>query len=203
MTTTSSYSSVSTGFPAPEGLGGKKECLARCQTQPARLRHTATNGEPRCRRSPFTGLLPGLIVAAVLLSYPSAFSEDIPIDPLAWPVAVKEAKPWTRWWWLGSAVDEKNITRQLEQCAATGLGGVEICPIYGAMGAESRFLRYLSPEWMKMLAHTTREATRLGLGVDLTTGTGWPFGGPMVGEDHAAGDLEMVKEGKTGNGANC
>ena len=31
-----------------------------------------------------------------------------------------------------------------------------------------------------MLEHTAREAKRLGLGVDMATGTGWPFGGPVV-----------------------
>jgi hypothetical protein len=33
-----------------------------------------------------------------------------------------------------------------------------------------------------MLEHTLREASRLGLGVDMATGTGWPFGGPGVAE---------------------
>ena len=27
-----------------------------------------------------------------------------------WPDAPAEARPGTRWWWLGSAVDEKNLT---------------------------------------------------------------------------------------------
>ena len=98
-----------------------------------------------------------------------------------WPPATRDSRPWTRWWWLGSAVDEANLTRQLEQLAAAGFGGVEICPIYGAKGWEDRYVPFLSPRWMELLAHTTREARRLSLGVDLTTGTGWPFGGPGRG----------------------
>ena len=40
-----------------------------------------------------------------------------------------------------------------------------------------------------MLEHTGREAKRLGLGVDMATGTGWPFGGPLVPiEDANSGD---------------
>ncbi len=101
-------------------------------------------------------------------------------DPAAWPPATRESRPWTRWWWPGSAVDPANLTAQLEQFAAAGLGGVEITPIYGAQGAESRYVPFLSPAWMEMLAHTGREARRLGLGVDMATGTGWPFGGPWV-----------------------
>ena len=107
------------------------------------------------------------------------------LDPLAWPTPTAENRPWTRWWWLGSAVDKENLTLQLEQFKAAGIGGVEICPIYGAKGFEDRYIDYLSPKWLEMLAHTINEAKRLGMGVDLTTGTGWPFGGPEVTKDDA------------------
>ncbi|MFN3381548.1 MAG: glycosyl hydrolase, partial [Runella zeae] len=43
-----------------------------------------------------------------------------------------------------------------------------------------------SPRWMQVLTHTILEGKRLGLGVDMTTGTGWPFGGPNVTPDLAA-----------------
>ncbi len=95
---------------------------------------------------------------------------------------VDTTKPWTRWWWPGSAVDKAGVTAQLEKLAAAGLGGVEITPIYGARGYENRYLEFLSPEYMAMLEHTAREARRLGMGVDMATGTGWPFGGPWVTE---------------------
>ncbi len=36
-----------------------------------------------------------------------------------------------------------------------------------------------------MFEHTLKEADRLGMGVDLATGTGWPFGGLWVGADDA------------------
>jgi hypothetical protein len=98
----------------------------------------------------------------------------------AWPATTQTAKPWTRWWWPGSAVDRKNITAQLEAIAAAGIGGVEITPIYGALGSGARYLDFLSPQWVEMLGYTASEARRLGLGVDMATGTGWPFGGPMV-----------------------
>ncbi len=126
---------------------------------------------------------------------------DFPTDPLGWPAVTSVGKPWTRWWWLGSAVDKPNLTHQLEEFAKAGIGGVEICPIYGAVGAESRSLDFLSPEWMKMLAHTTSEAKRLGLGVDMTTGTGWPFGGPQVTPDMASEDLEIIRKQAGGGNA--
>ncbi|MEJ6980666.1 glycosyl hydrolase [Pedobacter sp. P351] len=106
-----------------------------------------------------------------------------------WPEVKKETKPWTRWWWMGNAVDEKNISALLSNYNKTGFGGVEIAPIYGAIGYESRYLQYLSPDWIKMLNHTVKEAGSLGMGVDLTNGTGWPFGGPQVPAEHAASRL--------------
>ena len=105
---------------------------------------------------------------------------------LAWPEITRENKPWTRWWWPGSGVDKASLTLQLEQFAAAGLGGVEITPIYGAKGYEDRYLTFLSPKWLEMLEHTAREAQRLGLGVDMATGTGWPFGGPWIDPAHAS-----------------
>jgi len=127
-----------------------------------------------------------LIAASLLLSLPSFSQSPASADSLGWPELTKENKPWTRWWWPGSGVDQASLTRQLEQFAAAGLGGVEITPIYGAKGYEGRYINYLSPKWVEMLAHTGREAQRLGLGVDMATGTGWPFGGPWVPPADAA-----------------
>ncbi|MBU6309434.1 MAG: glycoside hydrolase [Planctomycetes bacterium] len=112
----------------------------------------------------------------------------------SWPAVTAECRPWTRWWWLGSAVDKRNLTAELEAIAAAGFGGVEITPIYGAKGAEERFLPFLSPEYVAALEFTCAEAARLGLGVDMATGTGWPFGGPHVGPD----DAELRIAGKEG-----
>ena len=117
-----------------------------------------------------------------------------------WPPITHETRPWTRWWWLGSAVDEAGLTWELEALRAAGLGGVEITPIYGAAGAESRFVPFLSARWMKLLEHTLQEAQRVGLGVDMATGTGWPFGGPWVGERDACRSL-MIKTWTLDGGA--
>ncbi len=113
----------------------------------------------------------------------------------AWPAITKENKPWTRWWWPGSGVDKASLTAQLKKFAAAGLGGVEITPIYGAKGYESRYIDFLSPKWMEMLEHVGREAQRLGLGVDMATGTGWPFGGPWIDEPNAL-QRAVLRDGK-------
>jgi hypothetical protein len=133
-----------------------------------------------------------LAVLAPTLESSAADAPDNP-DPFHWAAATRENHPWTRWWWMGSAVDKTNLTHQLEMFKKAGIGGVEITPIYGAHGYESQFIDFLSPKWMDMLAHTTSEASRLGLGVDLTTGTGWPNGGPMVTTEMASGSIVMER----------
>jgi hypothetical protein len=77
----------------------------------------------------------------------------------------------------------------LERYRDAGLGGVHIIPIYGTQGYESKNISYLSPKWMDMLRHTVSEAHRLGLGVDMTMGSGWCFGGPQVTEAEANATL--------------
>ena len=109
-----------------------------------------------------------------------------PAGARSWPSITHQTKPWTRWWWQGSAVEPASLTAQLEALKAAGIGGVEITPIYGVRGTEDRFIPYLSDAWMKMLDYTLREARRLDLGVDMATGTGWPFGGPWVGDSMSA-----------------
>ena len=104
---------------------------------------------------------------------------------LEWPAPTPTARPWTRWWWQGSSVTRDGLTAAMEAYRAAGLGGLELTPIYGVRGEEDRFVPYLSPAWMALLDHTMAEATRLGLGLDMATGTGWPFGGPWVGRDEA------------------
>jgi hypothetical protein len=115
-----------------------------------------------------------------------------------WPVMTVNAKPWTRWWWPGNAVEKEHLTAQLEAIAAAGIGGVEITPIYGPRGAEARYVDFLSPRWMEMLEHTTREAARLGLRVDMATGTGWPFGGPTVSPADGSSSLALIDGKLTG-----
>ncbi|HEV2293128.1 MAG TPA: glycosyl hydrolase [Tepidisphaeraceae bacterium] len=102
-----------------------------------------------------------------------------------WPAVGNVQKPWTRWWWPGNAVDKENLSRQIEQMAAAGFGGVEITPIYGVRGAESREVEFLSPAYMDLLQHAAAETKRHGMQLDMATGTGWPFGGPWVAPQDA------------------
>jgi hypothetical protein len=114
-------------------------------------------------------------------------------DRYDWPEVKKESKTWTRWWWMGSAVDKKNISRSLIAFKKAGIGGVEIEPIYGVKGQEESFIDFLSPKWIDMLGHTVRVADSLQMGVDLNLGTGWPWGGAGVSLADAAKRLLVRK----------
>ena len=122
-----------------------------------------------------------LLLAALLFSCESPENTQ-----LAWPEVTHETKPWTRWWWQGSAVNKQDLTAELESFKEAGIGGVEITPIYGVYGFEDQFKEYLSEEWVEMLVHTLQEGERLDVGIDMATGTGWPFGGPGVSPSEVA-----------------
>ena len=102
-----------------------------------------------------------------------------------WSNLSNSCRPWTYWWWPGSAVDKTNICQLLKIYSEAGLGGVHIIPIYGVRGYEDRYIKYLSPQWLQMLDFTVQEARKLGLDVDMTLGTGWCFGGPRVTDEEA------------------
>jgi hypothetical protein len=102
------------------------------------------------------------------------------------PAVDHPTKPWTRWWWMGNSVTRSGITQHLEAFKEVGLGGVEIIPIYGEKGDEENFIPYMSDQWIAMLLYTLREAQRLDLEVDMTLGSGWPYGGPWITEEFAA-----------------
>jgi len=103
-----------------------------------------------------------------------------------WPTPQSEAKPGTRWWWLGSAVDKDNLQWNMKQYADHGIGAVEITPLYGVQGNKKNNIDFLSPKWMQILKTVEDIAKPLGIEVDMNCGTGWPFGGPHIPLEQAA-----------------
>ncbi len=103
-----------------------------------------------------------------------------------WPLARPEAKAGVRWWWMGSAVDEPSLRMNIQDYARAGIGSVEITPIYGVQNNERNELPFLSAPWMRALQVVEDQGKRDGILVDMTTGTGWPFGGPTTPIEEAA-----------------
>jgi hypothetical protein len=100
---------------------------------------------------------------------------------------------------MGSAVDAENLGRELRRYSAAGIGGVHVIPTYGARGYESRYIKFLSPRWIEMLGVVFADAHRLGIGVDMTLGTGWNFGGPGI-DDRLANANVVVKTQRLAKG---
>lgn len=102
-----------------------------------------------------------------------------------------------RWWWFGPAVTKAGIERELHQMKDAGIGGVEIQPVYPlSLDDESKGiknLRFLSPEFLDALKFANEKAHELGLRVDLTLGSGWPYGGPQVPITQAASKLRVER----------
>ena len=111
---------------------------------------------------------------------------------LAWPEPTRDAKPWVYNWWMGSAVDAAGLEYQCAELEKAGFGGFHVIPIYGAKGYEKQWREFLSPAWAEawLLANTT--AARHGLGVDLTMGSGWCFGGPQLTREQGVRALVAV-----------
>jgi len=117
-----------------------------------------------------------------------------------WPEVNKEMKPGSRWWWMGSAVDEDNLKWNINEYAKKGIGTLEITPIYGVKGNENRELDYLSLPWMNALKVCQETAAEQNIDIDMNGGTGWPFGGPWVKVSEAAGKLVVKDQTLTGDG---
>ncbi len=111
-----------------------------------------------------------------------------------------EARIMMRWWWFGPAVTREELARELEAMRAAGIGGVEIQPVYPLTLDDPergiRNLRFLSKEFLEALEFASRKGRELGLRVDLTLGSGWPFGGPGIPRELAARRLRVEPLGR-------
>jgi len=100
-----------------------------------------------------------------------------------------------RWWWFGPAATKAEITREMEQMKAAGIGGVEIANLYPLLlddpATGFHNTPYLSDEHLAALRFAGEEGRRLGLRVDVTLCSGWPFGGPHIPVTEAAGKLRV------------
>jgi len=143
------------------------------------------------------------MIRRLLLSAALAATTALPLAAQttpAWPEVTREAKPGSRWWWMGSAVDAGNLQRNISEYARTGIGTLEITPIYGVKGNEKNELQYLSSGWMDALKTSQQSGEANGVDIDMNGGTGWPFGGPWVKVGEAAGKLVTKSATQTSDG---
>ncbi|HEX4054082.1 MAG TPA: glycosyl hydrolase [Tepidisphaeraceae bacterium] len=108
-----------------------------------------------------------------------------------------DTRPMVRWWWFGPAVTQPRLLHEMELMKEAGFGGFEVQPTYPlALDGEIPGLvnlRFLSPEFLNALKFVAAKAKDLGLRMDLTMGSGWPYGGSMISVADAAGCLRVQR----------
>ncbi|MGD0889741.1 MAG: glycosyl hydrolase, partial [Acidobacteriaceae bacterium] len=108
-----------------------------------------------------------------------------------------EARPMVRWWWFGPTVVKPEILRELQQMKADGIQGAEMAFEYAevlddpAKGLKT--LPFLSPEMLDDVAYAQAEGRKLGLRIDLTLCSGWPYGGPNTPLSEAITDIRVAQ----------
>ncbi len=141
-----------------------------------------------------TALFAAAILAPTLTAQTAASLETLRKDFLNPP---NEARPMVRWWWFGPAVVKPEILRELQQMKADGIQGAELAFVYPevlddpAKGLKN--LSFLSPEMLDDVNYAQTEGRKLGLRIDVTLCSGWPYGGPATTLVEAATRLRTAE----------
>ena len=96
----------------------------------------------------------------------------------------RSARPQTWYHLMNGNVSKAGITRDFEEIAKVGLGGVQMFDI--GSDAPPGLMTFGTPEWFDFMKHAHREAVRLGLEVAVRDGTGWSnSGGKWITPEHS------------------
>jgi hypothetical protein len=147
----------------------------------------------------FVGLVPVALVAGGLSASPQ--NQDQPGSLVSLQQAFErppeDSKIMMRWWWFGPSATTTEIERELALMKRAGIGGFEVQPVYPlALDNPNRGFHnysFLSDPFIEALHFTSVKAQELGLRMDLTLGSGWPYGGPTVPIAQAAGKLRIER----------
>src|SRR5436190_3801825 len=127
-----------------------------------------------------------LVLLSALILANLTFASAAPIDDLqrSFMNPPDDARIMMRWWWFGPAVTKAELEREMRVMKEGGIGGFEVQPVYPLVLDDPekgiRTLPFLSDGFLDALKFTSEKARELGLRFDLTLGSGWPFGGPLV-----------------------
>ncbi len=145
-------------------------------------------------------LAPAVMAACAAVCLGAAAQEKRTAE--CWPEPTAEMKPWAYNWWMASAVDEQGLEFQCSEMEAKGFGGFHVIPIYGANGPDkcyrAKWRELLSPDWVEAWNMAARKAKEHNLGIDLTMGSGWCFGGPWITPELGASSGQKVKRAGPG-----
>ncbi|TWU01557.1 glycosyl hydrolase [Neorhodopirellula pilleata] len=103
------------------------------------------------------------------------------------------AKPHTWWHWMNGYVSAEGITADLEAMQRSGIGGFQAFQIERNMSPGP--VKYLGPQWRRLMKHTLEEADRLGLEVCYHNCAGWSSsGGPWITPEYAMQNVVWTEQ---------
>ncbi len=103
---------------------------------------------------------------------PTAFQKCFALPP-------PQARPWVYWFWLNGNITREGITADLEAMKKAGIGGALIMEV--DQGTPVGNVPFAGPQWRELFKHVLREASRLGLEINMNGDAGWcGSGGPWV-----------------------
>jgi hypothetical protein len=112
-----------------------------------------------------------------------------------------KARPIALWDWTNGNFSFSQISYELEQAKAKGMGGFDIWDV-GILVDEKKITpagpAFMSDESVQGIAHAVREAERLGLRLGLVTASSWNAGGSWVKAEH--GVMGLFKSEKNVQG---
>ena len=120
---------------------------------------------------------PSTALTPVASPPPTKISFDIEM----WNNPPLEYHPYARWWWPGGAVETDEIQRELSVMRDAGFGGVELAEVVFGLALDEvennpEIRTVGTPEFFQKVLVAAQEARNLGMGFDVTLGSGWPGG---------------------------
>ena len=141
----------------------------------------------KTRLKSFTGVA---FAATLLTTVTLSAADDINQLQQSFLQPPDDARIMVRWWWFGPAATKPEIEREMTVMKQGGIGGFEATSCYplALNGTLPGLTNYglLSPEHLDALGFAAAKAKELGLRMDLTLGSGWPYGGPQITRANAA-----------------
>ena len=120
-------------------------------------------------------------------------------DPLAEQFAAPpaSARPWVYWFPLDGNITREGITADLEAMARVGIGGVLYMET--DQGTPKGPVPFASPAWRELIQHACKEASRLGLKINMNNDAGWcGSGGPWITPELSMQRLVWTETAVTG-----
>jgi len=140
-----------------------------------------------------------VIAPLIVLAFAAPAASSTPAASTLWQTFVQppaDARPMVRWWWFGPSATTTEIDREIAAMRAEGFGGFEVQATYPLSPDDPargiRNVPFLSPPFLAALRHAGETARAADMRIDVTLGSGWPYGGPSVPITQASAELRHV-----------